>query len=77
MYKRQVHQYENAVAAMLAAELFFEKYFAGKKNVLTAPFTGSAPQESLMVFLSLIHISDDVQPFCRVDTDCTVAWGRV
>ena len=22
----------------------------GKKNVLTAPFTGSAPQESLMVF---------------------------
>ena len=22
-----VHQYENAVAAMLAAELFFEKYF--------------------------------------------------
>ena len=28
-----VHQYENAVAAMLAAELFFEKYFAGKKNV--------------------------------------------
>ena len=23
----------NAVAAMLAAELFFEKYFAGKKNV--------------------------------------------
>ena len=28
-----VHQYENAVAAMLAAELFFEKYFAGKKSV--------------------------------------------
>ena len=27
-----VHQYENAVAAMLAAELFFEKYFAGKKE---------------------------------------------
>lgn len=26
-----VHQYENAVAAMLAAELFFEKYFAGKR----------------------------------------------
>ena len=25
----------------------------GKKNVLTAPFTGSAPQESLMVFCSV------------------------